>query len=67
VFQVSAQQIVEDVVPGTRASFAEGGGPDKRSYQVDRSKIVRVLQSSGLGGRCAAAWSSCTRRTLATA
>jgi nucleoside-diphosphate-sugar epimerase len=36
-------EIVEDVVPGARASFAEGGGPDKRSYQVDCSKIGRVL------------------------
>jgi nucleoside-diphosphate-sugar epimerase len=36
-------EIVEDVVPGARASFAEGGGPDKRSYQVDCSKIHRVL------------------------
>ena len=36
-------QIVEEVVPGARASFAEGGGPDKRSYQVDCSKIGRVL------------------------
>jgi nucleoside-diphosphate-sugar epimerase len=36
-------QIVEEVVPGTSASFAEGGGPDKRSYQVDCSKIARVL------------------------
>jgi nucleoside-diphosphate-sugar epimerase len=36
-------QIVEEVVPGSRASFAEGGGPDKRSYQVDCSKITRVL------------------------
>ena len=36
-------QIVEEVVPGARASFAEGGGPDKRSYQVDCSKIFRVL------------------------
>jgi nucleoside-diphosphate-sugar epimerase len=36
-------QIVEEVVPGARASFAEGGGPDKRSYQVDSSKITRVL------------------------
>jgi nucleoside-diphosphate-sugar epimerase len=35
--------IVEDVVPGARASFADGGGPDKRSYQVDCSKITRVL------------------------
>jgi nucleoside-diphosphate-sugar epimerase len=35
--------IVEDVVPDARASFAEGGGPDKRSYQVDCSKIVRLL------------------------
>jgi nucleoside-diphosphate-sugar epimerase len=36
-------QIIEQVVPGVRASFAEGGGPDKRSYQVDCSKIGRVL------------------------
>jgi nucleoside-diphosphate-sugar epimerase len=36
-------EIVEDVVPGARASFAEGGGPDKRSYRVDCSKIARVL------------------------
>jgi nucleoside-diphosphate-sugar epimerase len=35
--------IVEEVVPDTHASFAEGGGPDKRSYQVDCSKIARVL------------------------
>ena len=36
-------RIVEEVVPGVRATFAEGGGPDKRSYQVDCSKIARVL------------------------
>jgi nucleoside-diphosphate-sugar epimerase len=36
-------EIVEDVVPGARALFAKGGGPDKRSYQVDCSKIGRVL------------------------
>ena len=36
-------KIVEKAVPGARASFAEGGGPDKRSYQVDCSKIVRSL------------------------
>jgi nucleoside-diphosphate-sugar epimerase len=36
-------QIVEDVVPTARATFAENGGPDKRSYRVDCSKIARVL------------------------
>jgi nucleoside-diphosphate-sugar epimerase len=36
-------EIVEDVVPDARASFAAEGGPDKRSYQVDCSKIARVL------------------------
>jgi nucleoside-diphosphate-sugar epimerase len=36
-------RIVEEIVPGARASFAEGGGPDKRSYQVDCSKIASVL------------------------
>ena len=36
-------EIVEEAVPGARASFAEGGGPDQRSYQVDCSKIARTL------------------------
>jgi nucleoside-diphosphate-sugar epimerase len=36
-------EIVEEVVPGARAAFAAGGGADKRSYQVDCSKIARVL------------------------
>jgi nucleoside-diphosphate-sugar epimerase len=36
-------EIIEDVVPDASASFAPGGGPDKRSYQVDCSKIARVL------------------------
>jgi nucleoside-diphosphate-sugar epimerase len=35
--------IVAEVVPGARATFADGGGPDKRSYQVDCAKIARVL------------------------
>ena len=36
-------EMIEKVVVGSRASFAEGGGPDKRSYQVDCSKLQRVL------------------------
>jgi len=36
-------EIVEEAIPGASASFAEGGGPDKRSYQVDCSKIARTL------------------------
>jgi nucleoside-diphosphate-sugar epimerase len=36
-------EIVEEVVPEARASFAPGGGPDKRSYQVDCSKLATVL------------------------
>ena len=38
-------EIVEEVVPGARATFAAGGGPDKRSYRVDCSKIARMLPS----------------------
>jgi nucleoside-diphosphate-sugar epimerase len=34
---------IEEVMPGTRACFAEGGGPDKRSYRVDCSKLAIVL------------------------
>ena len=36
-------QIIEGVVPRSCTSFAEGAGPDKRSYRVDCSKITRVL------------------------
>src|ERR1700722_10558510 len=36
-------EIIEKIVPDAEASFAEGAGPDKRSYQVDCSKIGRVL------------------------
>jgi nucleoside-diphosphate-sugar epimerase len=36
-------EIVAEVVPGSRASFALGGGPDRRSYQVDCSKIADAL------------------------
>jgi nucleoside-diphosphate-sugar epimerase len=35
--------MVAEVVPGAHASFAEGGGPDKRSYRVDCTKIAREL------------------------
>jgi nucleoside-diphosphate-sugar epimerase len=36
-------EAVEQVVPGAKATFAEGSGPDKRSYRVDCSKLASVL------------------------
>ena len=36
-------EIVAEVVPGALAVFAPDGGPDARSYQVDCSKIARML------------------------
>jgi nucleoside-diphosphate-sugar epimerase len=36
-------ETIAGVVPGATASFAEGSGPDKRSYRVDCSKLARVL------------------------
>lgn len=36
-------EIVGEVMPGTVIAFAPGGGPDKRSYQVDCSKLARTL------------------------
>jgi nucleoside-diphosphate-sugar epimerase len=36
-------EIVAEVMPETRLAFAEGSGPDKRSYQVECSKLARVL------------------------
>jgi nucleoside-diphosphate-sugar epimerase len=35
--------IVADTVPGCRLEFAEGAGPDARSYRVDFSKIARAV------------------------
>jgi nucleoside-diphosphate-sugar epimerase len=34
-------EIVGETVPGCRIEFAEGAGPDPRSYRVDFSKIAR--------------------------
>lgn len=36
-------EVVREVVPGCRIEYAPDGGPDKRSYRVDFSKIARVL------------------------
>lgn len=43
-YQVSElAEIVRGVVPGCTVAYAEGGGPDPRSYRVDFSKLGRVL------------------------
>lgn len=36
-------EMVKAVVPNTTVRYAEGGGPDPRSYRVDCSKIARML------------------------
>ena len=36
-------EIVAETVPGCRIEFAEGAGPDPRSYRVDFSKIRRAV------------------------
>ncbi|HEY7574384.1 MAG TPA: SDR family oxidoreductase [Thermoanaerobaculia bacterium] len=36
-------EIVAETVPGCRLEFAEGAGPDTRSYRVDFGKIARTL------------------------
>jgi nucleoside-diphosphate-sugar epimerase len=35
--------LVEQVVPGSRVRYAEGGGPDPRCYRVDCGKLMRTL------------------------
>ena len=35
--------MVKDVVPGSRVTYAPGGGPDPRCYRVDCDKIARTL------------------------
>ena len=51
------------VVPGSRVTYAEGGGPDPRCYRVDCSRIAAALPSFRPGGRCPTACASSTRRT----
>jgi nucleoside-diphosphate-sugar epimerase len=36
-------QIVEDIVPDSRITFAEGASPDKRNYRVNCDKIARDI------------------------
>lgn len=36
-------ELVEQVVPGSRVRYAEGGGPDPRCYRVDCGKLLRTL------------------------
>jgi nucleoside-diphosphate-sugar epimerase len=36
-------EMVEQVIPGSRVRYAEGGGPDPRCYRVDCSKLMRTL------------------------
>ena len=43
-YQVSAlAEIVREVLPGTEVRYAEGGGPDPRSYRVSCAKLERTL------------------------
>src|SRR5918996_3970026 len=35
--------MVEDIVPGSRVKYAEGGGPDLRCYRVNCDKIARTV------------------------
>lgn len=36
-------EMVRDTVPGSYVEYADDAGPDKRTYRVDCSKILRVL------------------------
>jgi nucleoside-diphosphate-sugar epimerase len=36
-------ELVQQVVPGSKVRYAEGGGPDPRCYRVDCSKLMRTL------------------------
>jgi nucleoside-diphosphate-sugar epimerase len=38
--------LVEEIVPGSRVKYAEGGGPDLRCYRVNCDKLERTLPES---------------------
>ena len=54
-------------MPGTKVAFAEGSGPDKRSYQVDCSKLARVFPVAVPSGLYAEASRSSATPTRAMA
>lgn len=39
--------MVEEIVPGSTVSYAEGAGPDRRCYRVDFSKLAATLPEFG--------------------
>lgn len=41
-------EMVRDAVPGSRLSFADGAGPDLRSYRVDFAKLADTLPGLSL-------------------
>jgi nucleoside-diphosphate-sugar epimerase len=42
-------EMVCDAVPGSRVSFADGAGPDRRDYRVDFSKLTGTFPALDLG------------------
>jgi nucleoside-diphosphate-sugar epimerase len=53
-YQVSSvAEIVAAAVPGSEVVYAEGGGPDDRSYRVDFSKLSRTFPELKLRGTVA--------------
>jgi nucleoside-diphosphate-sugar epimerase len=53
-YQVSVvADIVAAAVPGSEVVYAEGGGPDERSYRVDFSKLARTFPGLRLTGTVA--------------
>ena len=41
-------ELVRDAVPGSKVSFADGAGPDLRSYRVDFSKLTETFPGLNL-------------------
>jgi len=41
-------ELVRDAVPGSKISFADGAGPDLRSYRVDFSKLTETFPGLNL-------------------
>ena len=60
-------RIVEETAPGSRIAFADGAGPDKRSYRVSFAKLLRRFPSCTPHGQCARALSRCSRPTATMA
>ena len=60
-------EIVQDLVPGSKITYLDGGGPDARCYRVNCDKLASTLPTPARSGPFDAGSRSCARASSGTA